>query len=59
MLESFRQWYLANAVEITWFIIGAMIMSGLIYLGQRMFVNAGISFAIAWANWYFSRVKPR
>jgi hypothetical protein len=55
MLEQFRQWYLANAVEITWFVIGAMIMSGLIYLGQGMYLNALISFAIAWANWYFSR----
>ena len=55
MLERFRQWYLANATEITWFIIGAMIMSGLIYLGQQMYINALVSFAIAWANWYFNR----
>ena len=57
MLERFRQWYLANSTQITWFIIGAMIMSGLIYFGQGMYVNAGISFAIAWANWYFARVN--
>jgi hypothetical protein len=55
MLEQFRQWYTINATEITWFIIGAMIMSGLIYFGQGMYLNALISFAIAWANWYFSR----
>ena len=55
MLERFRNWYLANAVEITWFIIGAMIMSGLIYLGQGQYINAGISFAIAVANWYWNR----
>lgn len=55
MLERFRNWYLDNAVEITWFIIGAMIMSGMIYFGQGMYVNALISFAIAWANWYFNR----
>jgi hypothetical protein len=54
MLERFRNWYLSNAVQITWFIIGAMIMSGLIYLGQGQFVNAAVSFAIAWANWYFN-----
>lgn len=53
MLERFRNWYLDNAVQITWFIIGAMIMSGLIYLGNGMYINAAISFAIAWANWYF------
>jgi hypothetical protein len=53
MLERFRNWYLENATEITWFIIGAMIMSGLIYVGAGMYLNAGISFAIAWANWFF------
>jgi hypothetical protein len=55
MLERFRHWYLANATQITWFIIGAMIMSGLIYLGQGMYLNALVSFAIAGANWYFDR----
>jgi len=56
-MNAFRQWYLNNAVQITWFIIGAMIMSGLIYVGQGMYLNAAVSFAIAWANWYFARVK--
>jgi hypothetical protein len=55
MLERFRNWYLTNATKITWFIIGAMIMSGMIYFGQGMYVNALISFAIAWGNWYFNR----
>jgi hypothetical protein len=55
MLETFRQWYLSNTVEITWFVIGAMIMSGLIYVGNGMYLNALISFAIAWVNWYFNR----
>ena len=54
-MNKFRQWYLDNAVQITWFIIGAMIMSGLIYFAQGMYVNALISFAIAAANWYFNR----
>jgi hypothetical protein len=54
-MNSFRQWYLTNAIKITWFIIGAMIMSGFIYFGQGMYINAFISFAIAGANWYFNR----
>ena len=53
MLERFRQWYLDNATEITWFIIGAMIMSGMIYFSQGQYVNALISFAIAGANYWF------
>ena len=54
-MNAFRQWYLNNTVEITWFIIGAMVVSGLIYIGQGMYVSAVISFAIAWVNWYFLR----
>jgi hypothetical protein len=54
-MNACRQWYLDNAVQITWFLIGAMIMSGVIYLGQGQYVNAGISFVIAWVNWYFNK----
>jgi hypothetical protein len=53
MLNSFRQWYLANAVEITWFIIGAMTMSGILYFGQGQLVNAVLCWAIAGANYWF------
>jgi hypothetical protein len=55
MLNSFRQWYLTNAVQITWFIIGAMIMSGLIYFGQGQLLNAVFCWLIAAANWYYNR----
>jgi hypothetical protein len=54
MLETFRNWCTTNAVKITWFIIGAMIMSGLIYFAQGQWLNAIICFAIAGANWYFN-----
>jgi hypothetical protein len=53
MLERFRNWYLTNATEITWFIIGAMIMSGLIYFGQGQLLNAVLCWAIAGANYWF------
>jgi hypothetical protein len=55
MLERFRLWYLDNAIQITWFIIGAMIMSGLIYFGQGQLLNALLCWAIAAGNWYFNR----
>ena len=55
MLERFRHWYLANSTQITWFVIGAMIMSGLIYFGQGQLLNAVLCWAIAAANWYFNR----
>ena len=54
-MNAFRKWYLDNAIKITWFIIGAMIMSGLIYFGQGQLLNAVICWAIAAANWYFDR----
>jgi hypothetical protein len=53
MLESFRHWYLANATQITWFIIGAMIMSGLIYFGQGQLLNGVLCWAIAAGNYWF------
>ena len=53
MLERFRHWYLDNATEITWFIIGAMIMSGLINFGQERYVNAVLCWAIAGAYYWF------
>ena len=55
MLEQFRQWYTINATEITWFIIGAMIMSGLIYFGQEQYLNAVLCWFVAAGNWYFNR----
>jgi hypothetical protein len=53
MLERFRNWYLTNATQITWFIIGAMIMSGLIYFGQEQYLNAVLCWFVAAANYWF------
>jgi hypothetical protein len=53
MLERLRLWYLDNATQITWFIIGAMIMSGLIYFGQGQLLNAVLCWAIAAGNYWF------
>lgn len=57
MLENFRQWYLRNYTEITWFIIGFLVMAGLIDIGKGNYVGAVISFGIAWINYLF--VKNR
>jgi hypothetical protein len=54
-MSAFRRWYLTNGNKISWFIIGAMCMSGLIYLGSGQYINAVISFAIAGVNWLLSR----
>jgi hypothetical protein len=54
-MNAFRQWYTTNATKITWFVIGAMVMSGLIYFGQGQLLNALLCWAIAGANWYFNQ----
>jgi hypothetical protein len=43
--------------EITWFVIGAMIMSGLIYFGQGQLLNACTLLAIAGANYWLLNRK--
>jgi hypothetical protein len=55
MLENFRQWYLRNYTQITWFLIGFLVMAGLYDIGKGNYVGAAISFAIAYINYIFSR----
>jgi hypothetical protein len=55
MLDNFRRWYLRNHTEITWFLIGFLIMSGLINLGQGDYLSAVLTFGVAWINYFFSR----
>jgi uncharacterized protein (DUF486 family) len=54
MLQKFRQWYLRNHTEITWFLIGFLCYSGLISLGQGNYVGAVISFGIAYINYFLN-----
>lgn len=55
MLENFRRWYLRNYLEITWFLIGFLVMAGLSDLGQGDYVGAILSFGIAYVNYIFSK----
>lgn len=55
MLNNFRQWYLRNYTEITWFLIGFLVMAGLTDIGQGNYVGAVISFGIAYINYVFSK----
>jgi lysozyme family protein len=52
MLQKFRQWYLKNQTEITWFLIGFLCYSGLISLGRGDYIGAAIVFGIAYINYY-------
>jgi hypothetical protein len=50
-MNQFRQWYLTNQKEITWFLIGFMVFAGLQDLSVGNYVGAAISFALAYINY--------
>jgi hypothetical protein len=50
-MNSIRQWYLKNHTEITWFLIGFLIMSGLQDLSVGNYIGALISFGLAYINY--------
>jgi hypothetical protein len=50
-MNSFKQWYLSNQKEITWFLIGVLTLSGLQDLGVGNYVGALISFGLAYINY--------
>ena len=51
MLERFRQWYLTNQREITWFLIGFLVFAGLQDLSVGNYVGALVSFGLAYINY--------
>ena len=50
-MNKFRQWYLNNAKEITWFLIGFLVMAGLQDLSVGNYVGASVSFILAFINY--------
>ena len=54
-MNSFRQWYLNNQKEITWFLIGFLTLSGLQDLGSGDYVGALVSFGLAWINYALNK----
>ena len=54
-MNRFRQWYLKNQTEITWFIIGILTATGIERFGQGDFDAAVVFWAIAFANYYLNR----
>jgi hypothetical protein len=53
MLDKFRNWYLDNYTEITWFLIGVLTITGLEDLGRGNYGGALLSFALVAANFFF------
>jgi hypothetical protein len=54
-MNKFRQWYLLNQTEITWFLIGFLCYSGLISFGQGNYVGSVVAFGIAYINYYMQK----
>jgi hypothetical protein len=54
-MNQFRQWYLANQKEITWFLIGILTLSGLQDLGNGNYVGALVSFGLVWVNYTLNK----
>lgn len=54
-MNKIRQWYMSNYTEITWFLIGLLVASGIDSLVRGFYVNAGVSFLFAYLNYIFSK----
>jgi len=50
-MNSVRQWYMRNAKEITWFLIGFLVMAGVQDLSIGNYVGATVSFVLAYINY--------
>ena len=53
MLENFRQWYLRNQVQITWFLIGWLVLGGIYDFGRGNYTGAILLWVIALVNYVF------
>lgn len=54
-LNNFRNWYLNNNTEITWFIIGVCTLSGVEALAREQYTNSIVNFGLAYLNYALNR----
>lgn len=54
-MNKFREWYLRNSNEITWFLIGILTISGLESLVREQYGHAALSFGIAYLNYFMNK----
>ena len=50
-MEKIRQWYMKNHTEITWFLIGVLVLAGFQDLSVGNYIGALISFGLAYINY--------
>jgi hypothetical protein len=56
-MNSFRQWYLRNYTEITWFVVGLLTAAGIDALTDGRYISALIYLALAYINYFFERAN--
>lgn len=54
-MDKFIAWYQRNYTEISWFLIGFLVMSGLQALKQGDMSGAVFAFALAGLNYWMDR----
>jgi len=54
-MNKFRDWYLDNANEITWFVIGMCVTSGIDSLSRGQYGSAVMSFVLAVVNYFMNK----
>ena len=50
-MNNFKLWYLKNQTEITWFLMGWLVLSGIQDLGNENYFGALILFGLAYINY--------
>ena len=56
-MEAFRNWYIQYQDQISWFLIGFLVNSGLTALGEEHYLSALLSFGIAYLNYILTRTR--
>lgn len=55
MFDRIKYWYHDNYIQITWFIIGWLVMAGLEQIGRGNGIGALIDFGLAYVNYALYR----
>jgi len=54
-MNKFREWYIRNSNEITWFLIGLLVSGGIDSLARGNYGHAALSFGIAYLNYFMNK----
>lgn len=54
-MNKFRQWYITNSKEITWFIIGMCTITGIASMAAGNYVSGIINLGIAYLNYVLNK----